>query len=153
MVTTPSFVQVAPDSTGKKIDNVQLVNSNSDTVQRQVITIADPANASQWANVDASGRLSVASPNVTLAISNPNIAVTTTQVLAANTSAVYRFIQNTTGTAAWMNFGSAAVVGTGLFIGAYGSYEMSPGTGNMDTRVINAISTSGTLAFAVLEGA
>jgi hypothetical protein len=47
-VTTDSFVQVAPDSSGKKIDNSQVTVApiadpqNANTVQRQRVSLADP---------------------------------------------------------------------------------------------------------------
>lgn len=42
MAITPSFAQVAPDSSGKKIDNVHLVNPDADEVERQVTATGDP---------------------------------------------------------------------------------------------------------------
>lgn len=42
MAVTPSFVRVAPDSTGKFIDNVELLNPDSDVVERQVTSTGDP---------------------------------------------------------------------------------------------------------------
>lgn len=52
-MTTPSFVQVPPDSTGKKIDNVQVV-VGANTVDRQVIVLADPADPAGYVSVLAS---------------------------------------------------------------------------------------------------
>jgi hypothetical protein len=42
MPVTASFVRVAPDSTGKKMDNVHLTNPNADEVEREAITLGDP---------------------------------------------------------------------------------------------------------------
>lgn len=42
MAITPSFVRVAPDSTGKFIDNVSPTNPDLVLVQRQVTATADP---------------------------------------------------------------------------------------------------------------
>lgn len=42
MAITETFAQVAPDSTGKKIDNTEVTNHNSDVVLRQAAVISDP---------------------------------------------------------------------------------------------------------------
>lgn len=146
-------VQIAPSGTGQKIDMSQLVQDGGATVQRQRIAIGDAANVDNFAKVDSFGRLQTASPNVTSVHSNPSVSGSNSVVLASNSNAKYRFIQNTTATPAWMKVdGTAATVGTGMFIGPYGSYEMSSAIGNLDSRQVSAISTSGTIAFAVLEG-
>lgn len=146
----PSYIQVAPDGTGKKVDQDQITYSGN-TVQRQIISIGDPATGGNVATVDASGRMSISFPNVTSTQTNPSITTSTSTALASNSSRKYALVQNTTATPAWMMIGSSATVGTGMYIGPYGLYEMSSALGNLDTRVINAISTSGTIAFAVLE--
>lgn len=46
MAATDSFVQVAPDSTGKLIDNSALTNAAGQTVQRQRTNLGDPSDAS-----------------------------------------------------------------------------------------------------------
>ena len=89
---------------------------------------------------------------VTYTITNPTVTTSTTALLASNASAKYRFIQNTTSTGAWMNIGASAAVGTGIYLGPNGSFEMSSTAGNLDTRAINAISTSGSILFSVSEG-
>ena len=52
MATGDGFVQVAPDSTGKKIDNSELT-VNALLVERQRIVISDPVNATGLGPVDA----------------------------------------------------------------------------------------------------
>jgi|SRR6266581_450739 len=46
-----SFVQVAPDSTGKKLDTAQLTQDAGDIVQRQRAIIADNTNVDNFATV------------------------------------------------------------------------------------------------------
>ena len=152
---TPSYIQVAPDSTGKKMECVQLTDDNGNTVYREMVSIGDPANVDQRVNVDIFGRMMVGSAPITPTQTNPNVIATGsgTKLLNANTNAKYRFIQNTTATPAWLDLANAgAAVGTGIYMGPYGEYEMSSQIGNMIQGQINAISTSGTIAFSVTEG-
>lgn len=50
MGATPGYVQVPPDSTGKKIDNT-VVDTGAGTVERQVIVVADPSDPDGYAEV------------------------------------------------------------------------------------------------------
>ena len=146
-------IQIAQPGTGQFIDTSQLTNDEAFTVQRQRIAIADPITMDFLALVDKFGRLNVAGQNIAAAHTYPTIAASSTTLLAANTSAKYRFIQNTTATPAYIDLsGAAAVVGQCMFIGPYGSFEMSAGNGNMITGIIHAISTSGSILFVTTEG-
>jgi hypothetical protein len=49
-----SFVQVAPDSTGKKIDTSQLVDG-ANTVERQRVVLGDDVDVDMLARVDPGG--------------------------------------------------------------------------------------------------
>lgn len=49
-----SFVQVAPDSTGKKIDTSQLVDG-ANTVERQRVVLGDDIDVNMLARVDEGG--------------------------------------------------------------------------------------------------
>lgn len=150
---TQSSVQVAQINVGPLIDNVQVTTSISSAMNRQVVAIGDPAQGGQYALVDAFGRLNVASQSITPTETNPSITSSSSVVLASNSSAKYRFIQNTSSTAVWVSLsGGTATAGSGMLIGPYGSYEMSPGNGNMITGAVNAISTGGTITFYCLEG-
>ena len=53
-----NFVQVAPNSTGLKVDTTELV-VGANTVERQNVCLADPSTAANVANVTASGALKV----------------------------------------------------------------------------------------------
>lgn len=147
-----SLVNVTTLATGTPIDNSS-VTTGAGTVNRQRTAIFDPS-ANQGAAVDASGRLMTGTPAVTPTETNPTITGSSSTVLSANTSAKYRFIQNTTATPAWLSLaGSVVTVGSGMYIGPYGTYELSLGNGNMITGKITAISTSGSLVFYCIEGA
>jgi hypothetical protein len=50
MAVVPSSITVAPDSTGKKVDNVQVTTTEGD-VQRQVSSLGDPENPDGYAAV------------------------------------------------------------------------------------------------------
>lgn len=56
MAITPSYVQVAPDSDGKLIDNVEVDTGQGDVVQRQVTVTGDPEDP------DGRGRVLAALP-------------------------------------------------------------------------------------------
>src|SRR6266581_3950741 len=62
------FVQVAPDSTGKKIDNSE-ITVGANTVERQRVNIADPTSATQIATVSAANALKVDGSAVTQPVS------------------------------------------------------------------------------------
>lgn len=146
-------VQIAPPGGGQKIDTSQLVQDGSAVVQRQRISIGDPTTVDALAKVDSFGRLNTAAQNIVSVHTNPSVANTTSAILAANANRKYALIQNTTSTPAWIKLdASSAALNAGMFIGPFGSYEMSQAIGNLDTRAINGISTSGTIAFAVTEG-
>lgn len=55
------FVQVAPDSTGKKIDASELL-VGANTVERQRVVIGDPTNPGAFASIAPTGELSVLMP-------------------------------------------------------------------------------------------
>jgi hypothetical protein len=50
--TTDGYVQVAPDSTGKKIDNAELTRDGGVVVERQRIVVASDENPRVQAQVD-----------------------------------------------------------------------------------------------------
>jgi hypothetical protein len=66
------YVQIAPDSTGKKVDVSELTVS-SNTVERQRIVIADPSSATGLAPVDPTNGLSVNVTNTSISDQHTNI--------------------------------------------------------------------------------
>lgn len=56
---TDSFVRVPPDSTGKKVQTLEVVDGDGNTVERQVVVIGDPATEGSRVGVTAAGRLEV----------------------------------------------------------------------------------------------
>jgi hypothetical protein len=69
------LVQVAPDSTGKKVDASELT-VGTNTVERQRIVIADPATATALAPVSATTGLSVNVTNASIAIADGAASLT-----------------------------------------------------------------------------
>lgn len=57
----PTYTQLAPNSTGDKVDEIQLVNTSGDTVKRQVSTLGDPTNVSNLQAVNTDGAAMVTS--------------------------------------------------------------------------------------------
>lgn len=88
---TDSFVEIAPDSTGKFIDTAQLT-VNATTVQRQRMVLGDNTTAANYAIVDSAGRLSTvsldssASGSITTQNLNPNSGAATAGSTVALTS-------------------------------------------------------------------
>jgi len=90
---------------------------------------------------------------VTLTHTQPTIAATTTVALVANTSRRYALFENDSDEIIYIKIGAAAVLNQGIRLNASGgSYEMSAEIGNLDTRVVNAICTSGSKVLLVAEG-
>lgn len=143
-VPTVSSVQAS-------IDNNQLT-TGAGTVQRQVTSIGDPTTAANIAAVDSVGALLISAGTITATETNATITSSSSTVLASNSSAKYRYIQNTSATPAWMSLTTTAVVGSFMYIGPYGSFEMSKAAGNLVTGIIKAISTGGSITFYCLEG-
>lgn len=63
-MATDSYTQVAPNSTGDKIDESSYVNANGDTVKRQRITQGDPAFVGNLTKTTAEGDLYVGGPRL-----------------------------------------------------------------------------------------
>lgn len=90
---------------------------------------------------------------VTMAHTAPSIGVATTAALAANANRKYALIINDSDTVIYLKIGAAAVLNEGIRLNAQGgSYEMSVGYGNLDTRAINAISSVAAKVLLVTEG-
>ena len=58
-MSVDGYVQVAPDSTGKKIDNTELTRADGTIVERQRVVLADPDSASSFAGVTHAGEIKV----------------------------------------------------------------------------------------------
>lgn len=82
-----------------------------------------------------------------------SVGVATGVALAANASRKYASFQNDSDTIIYLMISANAVLNQGIRLNANGgSYEMSPTTGNLDTRVVNAISSGASKNLLVLEG-
>jgi len=76
-----------------------------------------------------------------------------TPVLAANTSAKYRLLQNTsTAASVFIATGTAAALNTGIVLLPQQTFEMFFSSGNIDRRAVNAIASTGTATVLVTEG-
>lgn len=81
------------------------------------------------------------------------VGVISTVVLVANASRKYALLVNDSDTTVYIKIGSAASLNSGIRINPNGgSYEMSAIYGNLDTRVINAISSVAGKLLLVTEG-
>lgn len=93
------------------------------------------------------------SGKVTLAHTIATIGVASGVALAANANRKYALLVNDSDSAIYIKIGAAAVLSEGIRLNAGGgSYEMSVGYGNLDTRVINAISSGAGKVLLVTEG-
>lgn len=93
-------------------------------------------------------------PQVVVSHSVVNVAITSTQVVAANTSRGFLLIENDSDTSLYCKIGVAAVVNEGIRINSNGgSFEMSRTNRNLDTRAVNCIhGGAGTKTMLVTEG-
>ena len=93
--------------------------------------------------------------NVTTALAHTpaTIGIASSVALAANPARKYALLVNDSDSAIYIKIGAAAVASEGIRINPNGgSYEMSPAYGNLDTRVINAISSGAGKVLLVTEG-
>jgi len=83
-----------------------------------------------------------------------NVAVTTTEVLAANANRLYALIVNDSDTTIYLAVGAAAVANAGIRLNANGGhYEMSKKIGNLNVGAINGIHAgTGTKVACKVEG-
>ena len=81
------------------------------------------------------------------------VGASTSSALAANASRKYALLVNDSDAVIYLKIGAAAVASEGIRINPNGgSYEMAPAYGNLDTRVVNAISSGAGKVLLVTEG-
>ena len=84
--------------------------------------------------------------------SEVTVGSTDTSVLAENPYRGYALFINDSDETIYLNLGEAAVLNDGIRLNASGgSYEMSQSLGNLDTRMVRAICTSGSKNLLVVE--
>lgn len=89
----------------------------------------------------------------TLAHTTATIGAASGVALSANANRKYALLVNDSDAVIYLKIGAAAVASEGIRINPNGgSYEMSPAYGNLDTRVINAISSGAGKVLLVTEG-
>ena len=89
----------------------------------------------------------------TLAHTTATIGASTGAALAANANRKYALLVNDSDAVIYLKIGAAAVLNQGIRLNANGgSYEMSAQYGNLDSRVINAISSSANNYLLITEG-
>ena len=87
----------------------------------------------------------------TITSSNKDILVTSTLILAANTSRSFLSLTNNNEYDVWVNFGSAAIVGDGMLLGAYGGSILLDRS-SITTKAIYGIASGGTNNIGTSEG-
>ena len=89
----------------------------------------------------------------TLAHTTATIGAASGVALAANANRKYALLVNDSDSPVYLMTGAAAALNQGIRINPNGgSYEMSAAYGNLDTRVINAISSGAGKVLLVTEG-
>jgi hypothetical protein len=102
------IVQVAPDSTGKKVDTSEL-SVGGQTVERQRIVLADPTTAANLAVVNSDGSIDVnINQAATATLSNIASTATSTTLLASNASRKGVTIFNDGTTNLFIKFGTTS---------------------------------------------
>ena len=79
------------------------------------------------------------------------VGATSVVALAANADRSYVNFFNDSDAVIYLKLGATAVANEGIGIPIGGSYEMSADKGNLDTRVVNAISTAAAKELLVSE--
>lgn len=88
----------------------------------------------------------------TLTDRSGSASVTSTQIMAANSSRKYLFIQNLDDTISiYVNFGATATTGAGSYL-IVGGASLSMESSFISTQAVNLRSASGTPAFTAKEG-
>ena len=105
------IVQLAPDSTGKKVDTSEIA-VGTNTVERQRIVLADNSAAANFALVDSNGSLSFKQNSSTSAVTSVAGAITSTLLLASNANRRAFYITNeaAVGQILYITFGATASV-------------------------------------------
>lgn len=95
----------------------------------------------------------IVSNTTTVTHTTATIGVASGVALAANANRTSALFINDSDTTIYLKVGAAAVLNEGIRLNANGSsYEMSKNYGNLDTRVIYAISSAATKKLLVTEG-
>ena len=139
MSEVENYVQLNPDSTGKKMRTREATVSGN-TVEQEVLVLADPNTPSQMGAVDASGAIQTFSrePLIPAAPAGPSVSGASGQIVAANASRKGLVIVNTTTGNISLAFGAnAAVLGSGITLYPNGAWEMDEWT--FSILAINAI--------------
>lgn len=104
-------------------------------------------------NTDGAVNVEVTGGVTTPTHTKKTIAITTTEVLAANTNRKWALFVNDSDEVIYIKLGANAVLNEGIRINASGgSFEMSSNIGNLYTGAINGICTSGSKTLLVTEG-
>lgn len=152
---TDSFVQVAPDSTGKKIDNTQLTQTGGSVVQRQRISLGDNANVNNFANVDSAGNLAIKEfAAVTETDASQTVTTSAVTAIAAGLATTWVNMMNVSANGNQLGYtfdGTTPVIGAaGTFIlNPYGSVQYHSRIPTAALKIIgSAASTVATIKYA-----
>lgn len=144
MSETDNYVQLNPDSTGKKM-RTREATVGPNTVEQEVLVLADPNNPTQMAAVDASGAIQTFSrePLIPTAPAAPSVGASSGEIVATNANRKGLVIVNTSGGNISLAFGAnAAVLNSGITLYPNGAWEMDEWT--FTTLAVNAIAGGST---------
>ena len=80
------------------------------------------------------------------------VGASTVELAAANANRTYLLLVNDSDAAIYVKFGAAAVLNQGIRINANGgSLEISGRNGNLDTRVVNGISSAASKVMLIAQ--
>ncbi len=88
---------------------------------------------------------------VQLVHTEATVGATSVVALAANADRSYVKFYNDSDAVIYLKFGATAVANEGIGIPVAGSYVVSADNGNLDTRVVNAISTAAAKELLISE--
>lgn len=120
--------------------NIEIIKDKNNTVQIDQETV----NANN---------VIIKAVESTLAHTDVTVGIASVVALAANPNRKYALLINEGDVPMYLKFGSVAEMNKGIRIGANGGgYEISAAYGNLDLRVINAISSEANKTLLVTEG-
>lgn len=144
------FVQVAPDSTGKKIDNTT-ETTGAGSVERQRVSVAAAGSNNQLA-IDASGNIGVSAVSATTITSIPSIDVTSMTAGTVTSSTITAALPAGTNVIGHVIVDSITAGTIGDAVITAGTISANQGTANATPWNVNVAQIGATTIAAVAKG-
>lgn len=136
------------------LPNINVLNPINGRQLKEDGTTANMANLLEAIQAKVAGNISIQTTgSITGTATAVSVGIATGLALPANANRKYASFQNDSDTTIYLMISGSAVLNQGIRLNPNGgSYEMSPATGNLDTRAVNAISSAAAKNLLVREG-